>query len=216
MEEPVPKKCRVSSWKYDSRCICSDLRCAKAMASLAELDPDRHAYVRLPQEPKDLDSLKKKPRDKALVQRNKQSLNRKQILKAIGPAAVQRTNDEEYNSKAKFRIASVHFHKDIFQLFQRTTDGRVQLPMDIPATLAHSLTRRGFVFTNSDKHEDDGTYCPLPNYPVCKWEEDIKELERIASRVKALTPDRHNQARSTRNTLALPNVLEHEQTREQL
>ena len=59
MEEPAPKKRRVLSWKYDDCCICSNPSCAKAMGTLAELHLDRHAYVLPPQEPKDLNSLKR-------------------------------------------------------------------------------------------------------------------------------------------------------------
>ena len=174
MAEPVQKKPKVSNWTYDGRCICCNKGCDAAMAKLAKLAPARHAYVLLPQEPKALTSLKYKPNAKELLKRDKRSLNRRRFLRALGPSAVERVNDVEFSSSTKFRIASLHFHEDIFQSFTRSKDNKIQMPMDIPASLARSLSEQGLAFTNADRHSD-GTYSPLPNYPPFKREADIRE-----------------------------------------
>ena len=85
------------------------------------------------------------------------------------------------------------------------------MPMDIPASLARSLSEQGLAFTDTDRHSD-GTYSPLPNYPPVKWEADVRELERkdgIGG--QDVTP-----VRRTRHTISTPTMLEHDQLKAQL
>ena len=90
--------------------------------------------------------------------------------------------------KHNFEIASLHFHNEIFDLFSRKSDGkRINAVSEIPATLAHSLSSQGCAFTPADRHED-GTYVPLPNYPVEKWEAYVSELEKKAVETQLATP----------------------------
>ena len=211
MGEPVEKKQKVSNWKHEGLCICCNPQCDAAMAKLAKLNPDRHAYVLLPQEPKDLTLLKYKPNAKELLRRDKRSLNRRRFLRALGPSAVTRVNDVELSSSTKFRIASLHFHEDIFQSFTRSKDNKIQMPTDIPASLARSLSDQGLAFTDTDR-QSDGTYSPLPHYPPVKWEADIRELERkdgIGG--QDVTP-----VRRTQHNISTPTMLEHDQLKAQL
>ena len=188
------------------------------MATLAKLDPDRHAYISLPKDPKSMEMLKHKPKGSALMQRNKRMRNRRRFLTALGPDATQRVKDEEYKSNHSFRIASLHFHRSVLDLMDRKSDGRVIMPLDIPSSLAHTLSLEDCTFTNADKHED-GTYCPLPNYPPAKWQADVEDMERKAG-TATTSPKKAQQPRGqvittpaikTRNSVSNPTALQHEQ-----
>ena len=155
------RKKAVLKTDYGSFCLCCDPECDKAMVLLKKHNIDRWGYVNLPTKPKPESELKRKPKPSNIRARKMKSLRRQRMLKALPDAAATRANDERYSSNSLFRIASLHFHDEIFNLMK--VDGKLSLIDSIPAETARRLDRdHGLRFTSTDKF-DDGSYVPLPN-----------------------------------------------------
>ena len=83
-----------------------------------------------------------------------------QMLKALPSVPTDRATNNRYSSASQFRIASLHFHDDIYNLCKE--QNKLQLVDSIPSELAQKLNEMGYAFRLSDKFED-GSYVPLPN-----------------------------------------------------
>ena len=82
------------------------------------------------------------------------------MLKPLPAAATDRATNEGYSSSSNFRIASLHFHNDIYELCKKPN--KLRLVESILVELAQKLNEMELSFTQSDKFED-GSYVPLPN-----------------------------------------------------
>ena len=82
------------------------------------------------------------------------------MLKALPSVPTDRATNNRYSSASQFRIASLHFHDDIYNMCKKLN--KLKLVDSIPSELARKLNGMGFAFTFSGKFED-GSYVPLPN-----------------------------------------------------
>ena len=159
------RKRGVSSRDYSTQCICCNPKCDDAMKYLQQVDPNRCAYFELPSEPKPESEIKSRLKPEAKIKRKMKIQRRSRMLKALPDAATQWVNDKRYSSTAHFKIASLHFHDDIYNLCTRSSKGTITLVEEVPASLIASLKRHEYLeFTESDRY-DNGAYVPLPNIP---------------------------------------------------
>ncbi len=137
---------------------------------------------------------------------------RERMLHALPDAARQRVNHLDYSSEMRFRIASSHFHDNIFNLCM--IGGSLSLVESIPAEIALRLHRQGLSFTQSDKF-NDVTYVPLPNIPQRQIKDAGESLRTRAERAAAaafVSPTRRN----TRSSPVTTKLMENERLQQEL
>ena len=66
------------------------------------------------------------------------------MLKALPSVAIDLATNNGYSSAPQFRIASLHFHDNIYNL--RKKQNKLQLVDSIPSELARKLNEMGYAF----------------------------------------------------------------------
>ena len=213
MDDDVSRKRKreVSRYDYGTVCICCNPACDAAMRALQQHNPSRHAYFDLPREPKPVAELKSKPKPAQRKAREMKSQRRQRMLKALPRAATVRVNDERYQRNAQHKIASLHFHDDIYNRC-KDGEGKASLIDSIPTELALRLNREGLSFTETDKYQD-GTYVPLPNVAPGDVVAYGDTLQSNAARAIETTPLGKI---STRNSSVTPESMEIYRLKEQI
>ena len=156
----------VEKCDYATTCICCNKRCDEAMAILQEQNKDRYAYFVLPKKPKPEQELAYAPSKKERQDRENRTKRRTRMLAALPFQARLRVSDDRYSNNTKFRIASLHFPDEVYELCRKDGNGNRKLCDSIPATLANALSRKSNseTYTQADQYTDGTlTYVPLPN-----------------------------------------------------
>ena len=135
------RKPGVSNHEHGTCCICCNPKCADAIAELKLHNPERHGYIELPKKPKPESELVCKPKPADVNKRAMKSQRRRRILEALPSVTKARTTNDGYKSETKFRIASLHFHDNIYHMCKKPD--KLQLIDSIPAELAQKLIGMG-------------------------------------------------------------------------
>lgn len=203
------RKLNVARDDYGTFCLCCNPGCDKAMKLLKHLNPGRHAYFDLPSNPKPVEELKNAPKPTKRRAREMKSQRRRRMLEALPDEATIRINDGRYSASTQFKIASLHFHDDIYNLC-KGTDAKATLVDSIPSELALRLGRAGFEFTAADKFPD-GSYVPLPNVPprdIVAYGERLEKESKQAATAAAVTPNVRRTIPTRNSSIATPESIE--------
>ena len=146
---------QISSSDYTTRCICGSIACDETMQIVKALNPERHAYFRLPDKPHDNESGEQQM---TAEEQQKRIQQRQRMLMALPIAAMIRAKDSSTHNNV---IASLHFHDEIYELC-RLSNYQAQLVDSIPCELGVKLNGLGVEFTDADQYKD-GTFVPLPS-----------------------------------------------------